>query len=249
MGAVLAASFDRAVTLLFKNWRLVLLLWCVSLVGSIFSAVFVSIVNLVWFFFAAAIAVRTILPEFAMSSRSAGAFFWTSIVAHVPSVLLVVLVVFLVPGAAALWQGSPGPSTILGGAALAACGLVGLALEAKIGFAPLLTQLEGIATTPALQRSWGLTRGKFWPTLFFVAVVLLGITALRWLPTLGIAALLLRMPYPAGFAVPAPIIASVSASLASPFGAYAELAGFVAYVFYLRFLGAPLQYSESAIPA
>lgn len=106
--------------------------------------------------------------------------------------------------------------------------------QVKIGFAPLLTLLEKKGTMAALKRSWKLTHGRFLPSLAIVLVVTAATTLIRLLPTYGVGLL-------SGFLLPWLPERSATGLVVGfifPFEAYAALAGFVAYLFYLRHIGA-----------
>ena len=85
MGSLLAAAFDRAVTLLARNWKFALLLYAIALVSGLMSPLFPVIVSIVWFFSAADIAVREVRPEFRMDSMSGGVFFQTILAVNIVS--------------------------------------------------------------------------------------------------------------------------------------------------------------------
>ena len=148
LGPLFGTAFDKAIAITLRSWPWLLAITAVdvALVVFQFSDRLTDVCDAAWGFVAAANAARTVNPDYKMTGRT----------------VVRLIVVGIATGLAA----------IVGALALI---WPGLYLATKLSMAPAAVVFDGLIPEGAIRESWGLTTGRFWPTLLFGVLVQIAI--------------------------------------------------------------------------
>jgi hypothetical protein len=134
------------------------------------GAMFVSLANAAWGFYAATLGVRDVMPSLTISRyaylRFFGATFWNVVLVIVPPAIFLALV---------LPESMDSSGAVKKVGPLIAAGLVALVYIAWAGskwsLSTVIALMEGRRVFASLRESWAITRNAFWPTLLLTASI------------------------------------------------------------------------------
>jgi len=209
IGPLLAVAFDKAVGGTLRSWRWVLVFTSLSFLAALtvprWASLLQGLLSSISWYFALAIAMRLVHPDFRMRARMAVRLTFTG--CAWTFMIFLGLLAFVVPG---IWVG------------------------VKLSLAPYVVALEDCLVSEGLGRSWKVTDDRFWQTALFNIVVNLAAGLVALVPGFIVSSTASFLNQVAGFKFDLPNVATTGFAIFFVLNFYANIAANIAYIYWYK---------------